>query len=244
MSKNVLLVTDNIILLNEFRKLVKRIITDSEYTFEYAYSSNNKAFKTTYAEENWIRPLNIKQEVDSLIEYYDIIFSLHCKQLFPSKLVRNVKCINVHPGLNPYNRGWFPQVFCIINGLPLGATIHEIDEKLDHGGIIAQREVIIEPWDTSFTAYSKVIGVEIELLEESFVKILKGDYSTSIPEEGNINLKADFDMLCEINLDDMDTFRNHINKLRALTHGEYDNAFFRTKKGEKVYLSLSLRKEV
>ena len=37
-----------------------------------------------------------------------------------------------------------------------------------------------------------------------------------------------------------DTFRNHINKLRALTHGDFMNAYFLDEKGNKVYLKLEL----
>lgn len=185
----------------------------------------------------------MKDEVDFLVKEYDMIFSLHCKQIFPSKLVNHVKCINVHPGLNPNNRGWFPQVFSIINSLPCGATIHEIDEHLDHGPIICQKEVKIEMWDTSLTAYNKILDAEIELLSENLLNILNYEYETTVKEEGNLNLKKDFDDLCKIDLDDRDTFRNHINKLRALTHGDYANAYFIDDLGNKIYLKLELKKE-
>jgi methionyl-tRNA formyltransferase len=154
-----------------------------------------------------------------------------------------VKCINVHPGLNPYNRGWFPHVFSILNSHPCGATIHEMDEQLDHGPIICQKEVDVEMWDTSLTLYNKILDAEMYLLEQNIEKILSGDYKTVIKGEGNVNLKKDFDDLCKIDLDNVDTFRNHINRLRALTHGDYKNAYFIDDSGNKIYLKLELRKE-
>ena len=51
--------------------------------------------------------------------------------MFPVDMVRNYRCINVHPGLNPYNRGWFPQTFSLVNHFPVGVTIHEMDAHLD-----------------------------------------------------------------------------------------------------------------
>jgi methionyl-tRNA formyltransferase len=79
-----------------------------------------------------------------------------------------MRCINIHPGLNPYNRGWYPQVFAINNGLPHGATIHEMDDKIDHGDIIYQKSVDIKLSDTSKTLYERVLDTEIFLFKENF----------------------------------------------------------------------------
>lgn len=243
--KKILLLTDNEELLNRFKTLIKHkgLDNNSEFNFNYAFSFNNKAFLEKFKHSDWIKPLKVKDEVDFLIEEYDMLFSLHCKQIFPSKLVNHVKCINVHPGLNPNNRGWFPQVFSIINSLPCGATVHEIDEHLDHGPIICQKEVKIEMWDTSLTAYNKILDAEIELLSANLVNILNYKYETIVKGEGNLNLKKDFDVLCKIDLDDRDTFGNHINKLRALTHGDYANAYIIDDLGNKIHLKLELKKE-
>lgn len=243
--KKILLITDNEELLNRFKILIrdKGLDNSPEFNFKYVFSFNNNVFINKFKGVDWIKPIKVKDEVDFLIKEYDIIFSLHSKQIFPSKLVNNVKCINVHPGLIPYNRGWYPQVFSIINSLPSGVSIHEIDEELDHGPIICQKEVRIEMWDTSIAAYNKILDAEIELLSSSLVKILNNEYKTVIKGEGNLNLKKDFDALCEIDLDDEDTFRNHINKLRALTHGDYLNAYVIDDCGNKIYLKLDLKKE-
>jgi len=237
--------TDNDELLNRSKTLLHAKLLDdnSNYIFDYAFSFNNKAFIDKFHGVDWIRPLKVKDEIDFLTDEYDMIISLHCKQIVPAVIVNRVKCINVHPGLNPYNRGWFPQVFSILNSYPCGATIHEIDEHLDHGPIICQKEVTIEMWDTSLTAYNKILDAEIHLLEKNIENILSQNYDTFIKGEGNLNLKKDFDNLCKIDLDDKDTFKNHINKLRALTHGNYANAYFVDDLGNKVYLKLELRKE-
>ena len=174
---------------------------------------------------------------------YNLIISAHCKKIFPPKLVNSFRCINLHPGLNPYNRGWFPQVFSILNKLPIGATIHEIDEKVDHGPIIFQEEIKIESTDTSFSLYNKVIKKEIELFENNFNKIISNNYTTIIPkDQGNLNWKKDFDNLCEIDLNNIDSFENHLNLLRALTFGKYKNAYFIDKEGNKIYISIDLKK--
>lgn len=241
--RKILLITDNDLLLNRFKELILRKNL-SDFIFHFAYSENNTAFQKKFNNVNWIRSIKIKNEVDFLINEYEIIFSLHCKQMFPEDLIKKVKCINIHPGLNPNNRGWFPQVFSIINGLPCGATIHEIDELLDHGPIICQKQVNVELWDTSITVYNRVLDAEMELLSDNFEKILLNKYETYLPKEGNLNLKKDFDDLCKINLNETDTFLNHLNKLRALTHGSYANAYFIDKKSEKrIYIKIEMNHE-
>lgn len=185
-------------------------------------------------------PVNLKRDSGAIAADYELVFSVHCKQLFPPCLVRGVRCINLHPGLNPHNRGWYPQVFSIINGLPAGATLHEIDEQLDHGPIIDQEEVPIRAWDTSLTTYLRIQAAEVNLLRKNLLAVVSGTYTTRLPSSiGNVNLKADFRKLCQLDLSARMTMGDAINRLRALTHGDYANAYFEVPDG-KVYVQISL----
>ncbi len=239
MSK-VLVISDNEPLVGRFKKLIK----DKGFPghqFHFSYSYINAALARKYSNSSKFTSVNVKDECENIIQNYDLVISLHCKQLFPSELVKGVRCVNVHPGLNPHNRGWFPQVFSILNGLPCGGTIHEIDEQLDHGAIIAQKAVEVESWDTSLTAYNKILDAEMELIQANLLDIIENNYLKENPlEEGNLNLKKDFNALREIDLSDIDTFQKHIDRLRAMTHGEYMNAYFLDKDGRKVFLKLEL----
>jgi methionyl-tRNA formyltransferase len=175
-------------------------------------------------------------------EQYDLLLSIHCRQIFPAGLVRRVRCINLHPGLNPYNRGWYPQVFSLINGLPSGATFHEMDERIDHGRIIDQISVPLTDWDTSGSAYRKVIDAEKNLIRSCIAAIVSGTYGVQKTghDEGNYNSKNDFAQLCRIDLESVGTFREHINHLRALTHEGFSNAHFKSTSGRRIYLRLEL----
>ncbi len=237
MSKmKVCVITDNRFIYDNFI----RIIGGSKYEdieFDF-YCSQVKGGSPL---ENIIPTINLKQCEEKKYSNYELFISLHCKQIFPDKIVDNFRCVNVHPGLNPYNRGWYPQVFSLINKLPVGVTIHEMDCLLDHGPIIVQREVLIESWETSFDVYTKIQKMEIRLLEEFLPAILSGDYKTVVPNnDGNINLKADFDRLCKIDLEEKLTWREAIDRLRALSFNGYKNAFFYDDKGNKVFVDISL----
>lgn len=237
---NILIVSDNQVLIEAFHKLTLGL---QGITVTYTCSPQNTALLSNKNLPVNITALNVKNNWEQL--HYNLIFSLHCKQLFPDGLVKKIKCINLHPGFNPYNRGWFPQVFSILNGLKAGATIHEIDEHLDHGAIIAQRQVTIEKYDTSLSAYLKIQDAEVELLKEHLHSILTNQYATQQPaEEGNVNLKKDFNALCHLDLGKTVTMEEAIDYLRAMTHGEYKNAFFIDKNtGKKVFVSINLEEE-
>jgi methionyl-tRNA formyltransferase len=187
--------------------------------------------------------IRLKEKTTDFFKQYDLFLSLHCKQIFPEELVNNCRCVNVHPGLNPYNRGWFPQVFAIMNKLPHGATIHEIDKDLDHGAIIAQKEVKIYSWSTSYSVYSEVQTAEIQLLKENFDDIINNTYHKYYPEsEGNINYIKDFKEMLEIKLDERISWAHAIDHLRALSFNGYDNAYFIDEEGNKVYIEVKLKK--
>ena len=229
--------TDNSYIFEGFTALLPRF---PEHTFDFFYSPWNRAFSPR---ENF-RPLRLQAQGREFYDSYDLFLSLHSKQLFPDALVETKLCFNVHPGLNPHNRGWFPQVFSILNGLPCGVTIHKMDAQLDHGPIAWQEEVPQHPWDTSKDIYDRILAKELELLDRHLGDLLTGNYRlTPMPSEGNINYKADFDALCKIDRDEPATYGAVIDRLRALTHAPYENAWFLDEDGKKVYVGITLRKE-
>ena len=229
--------TDNSYIFEGFTALLPRF---PEHTFDFFYSPWNRAFSPR---ENF-RPLRLQTQGRVFYDSYDLFLSLHSKQLFPDALVENHLCFNVHPGLNPHNRGWFPQVFSILNGLPAGVTIHKMDTELDHGPIAWQEEVPQYPWDTSKDIYDRILARELDLLDRHLGDLLTGNYTlTPMKDEGNINYKADFDALCRIDRDEQATYGAVIDRLRALTHAPYENAWFIDEDGKKVYVGITLRKE-
>ena len=149
-------------------------------------------------------------------------------------MIKNIRCYNLHPGYNPINRGWYPQVFAIINNLQVGATIHEINEDLDSGAIIARRFVEKKLSDTSLDLYNRIVDTEIDLFEKHIESIINSSYVTTMPEgEGNLFLKKDFVEICKLNLEQKLTLGDAIDKLRALTHGSLNNAFLLMKRAKK-----------
>lgn len=233
----VLVFGDNLELMLHFYALSKLHDTHTAFTF---WCSNLKALKKQGDIPFPVAEKSVAEETDYIINTFRLVFSMHGKQIFPQRLVNTVRCINLHPGFNPYNRGWYPQVFSILNGQKLGATLHIMDEEIDHGPIIAQHEVNVEAHDTSLTAYRRVVQAEKELLSTNFVSLISGNYTSFQPLEGNYNSKADFNTLCALDLNSTATLKEHIDLLRALSHPPFKNAWFLDEQGKKITISLTL----
>jgi len=240
MTVQVILLTDNKYVFERFREIIS-IKNLDDVNFEYYCSPSSEQL---FSKIDDVSILDIKSDYRKIVNKANLVISCHCKKIFPAELVNTVRCVNVHPGLNPYNRGWYPQVFAINNGLPHGATIHEMDEEIDHGNIIAQQIVDISMKDTSRSVYDRVVEAEVKLFRENFVDIIFGCYkSMPMLEEGNYNSIQDFKDMLEIDLDRVGTFREFYNLLRSLTHEPYSNAFIIDDSGSKIKLKLNLELE-
>jgi methionyl-tRNA formyltransferase len=241
---HVLLVSDNVELTKFFKEKVEATLSPMSAAIDYRFSSVNKNSAELQSLGSVSIDLKNTAAVNTVIQEYDVVISAHCKQIFPKELVNNVLCVNIHPGFNPYNRGWYPQVFGILNGKPIGATIHVMDTDIDHGDIIAQVRIDLEPSDTSLTTYRKIMDAEKILIERNIERIVSGTFTSVAPsQEGNYNSVADFRALCNLNLDDVGTLRAHLNLLRALTHGEFNNAYFTDPNGRRYFVRILIEGE-
>ena len=85
---------------------------------------------------------------------------LHAPMLnaFPRRIV------NIHPSLLPKFPGLEAWKQALASGeVVTGCTVHFVDDQVDHGQIIAQREVAILPRDTSETLHARIQLAEHEL---------------------------------------------------------------------------------
>src|SRR6266496_6492023 len=71
------------------------------------------------------------------------------------------RILNIHPSLLPQYPGLDAWKQALAAGETVtGCTVHYVDEKIDHGDIIAQREVAILPNDTAESLHARIQIVE------------------------------------------------------------------------------------
>ncbi len=153
-------------------------------------------------------------------------------------------CVNIHPALLPYNRGAYPNVWSIIDGTPAGVTVHYIDEGVDTGDIIAQREIHVEPFDTGISLYHKLEQACVDLFKETWPMLRAGQVLRVAQEEraGTCHRMHDIVGIDEIDLDRRYSARELIDILRARTFPPYPGAYFRHE-GRKIYMRLVFEQE-
>lgn len=101
--------------------------------------------------------------------------------------------INLHISYLPWNKGADPNYWSWVENTPKGVTIHIIDEGIDTGDILIQKEVNFGEEETLFSSYSKLKYEIEELFKNNFDSIIK---NIILPKkqigEGSIHYKKDF----------------------------------------------------
>lgn len=134
-------------------------------------------------------------------------------------------CINVHPSLLPKYRGSAPIQWAILNGDKVtGTTIMKMNEKMDAGDIILQKEVPIDESETTGQLWERLAKISSELLLEAISQIEKGtaNYQKQ-PEEYTIAPMLTKDM-AKIDWENQDalTIKNLVRGLNPIL-GAYCN---------------------
>jgi len=73
----------------------------------------------------------------------DWIVSHGYRHIVPPEVVARFRdrMVNLHISLLPWNRGADPNLWSFVEGTPSGVTVHYMDEGVDTGDVIAQREL-------------------------------------------------------------------------------------------------------
>ena len=90
------------------------------------------------------------------------------------------RILNIHPSLLPAFPGLDAQRQALEHGAKVsGCTVHFVDETLDGGPIIAQREVPVLAEDTVETLSARILEQEHKLYADAVALVLKGYTKTT-----------------------------------------------------------------
>ena len=160
-------------------KLVKTVITQSDKPAGRGQKIQASPIKQ-YAEINNIPVL----QVDNL----DELFIENLKQFLPATFVivafgkiipqeildlSELVALNIHPSQLPLLRGPSPIQTALLEGFSSTAvSLMQLDEKMDHGPILGQIELEIQPDDDYFTLEDKLSAMGGQLLQENVINYL------------------------------------------------------------------------
>jgi methionyl-tRNA formyltransferase len=106
--------------------------------------------------------------------------------IIPSDVLRktNLRIMNLHPSLLPHGRGADPIPWAVINGLPQGVTLHEIDLTLDTGPIIVSEGIDSDISMDSGQIYESAVTKMLELYKKFLTNWVEGTISSQ-PQVGS-----------------------------------------------------------
>ena len=133
-----------------------------------------------------LTPYKIRNEYEPIIALEpDLIITSAYGQIVPKALLDYPKyhCINTHGSLLPSYRGASPIQTAIINGeTKTGMSIMYMNEKMDEGDILYQKEIDIDINDTSTTLFEKMSNLALEMLLEFVPKIFNDDVNPIVQD--------------------------------------------------------------
>jgi methionyl-tRNA formyltransferase len=173
----------------------------------------------------------------------DVVVAIGFRHVVPPEIlsVPEHGCINLHPGLLPYARGFNPNVWSIVEDVPAGVTLHYMDEGVDTGPIIATSEVDTRFDETGKDLYARLEAASIELFVETWPQIESGECNVTDQENANAtyHTKGDFTDLCELDPEATPSVREFLDVLRALTFPPFNNAHIEID-GERYFVDVDI----
>jgi len=112
----------------------------------------------------------------------DLVVSAGFMKVVGKRFLDRFAMVNTHPALLPA----FPGAHAVRDALAAGATVtgatvHVVDEGLDTGPVLAQREVPVQPGDDEPTLHERIKEVERELLVQTVAELVAADATRETP---------------------------------------------------------------
>ncbi len=149
--------------------------------------------------------------------------------------------LNFHPSFLPFGRGAHPAFWAIMEGTKFGVSCHEIDENLDKGQLIAQKEIPIDEIDTGGTLYTKAMDGLLNLATETIPEWLQGKLSLSqYTLDGNYHATEELQKLTSINLKQQVNVGEFLSFLKARTFSVTDGPMY-WKNGKRYVVSVQVK---
>jgi len=133
----------------------------------------------------------------------DMVVSYNYRHIIRPDVVERMRgrAVNLHISYLPWNRGAHPNVWSFLEDTPKGVTIHLVDEGVDTGGILVQRELQFDPAKETFqTSYQKLHAEIQRLFIESWdrLRTFSVPAQPQDPHEGSKHYARGLDELMKI----------------------------------------------
>ena len=113
-----------------------------------------------------------KEELDEYLSNleFDLGILAWWPRIISSKIISQPKYgfVNTHNSFLPNNRGKHPYFWAMVEERDYGVTLHWVDEGIDTGDIIAQKQIKFDWEDNAETIYNRSLEEMIQLFCNSY----------------------------------------------------------------------------
>ncbi len=146
-----------------------------------------------FCKENNIKTISVSNSRDlinqeQVISSHQIAVLASFGAIIPASIIENLPLgiLNIHPSLLPKYKGPSPIQYAILNGESItGVTIIKLDDKVDHGPIVAKQPYNLNGNETSEELLSILFEIGSELVEQLILKLNKNETITETPQDHN-----------------------------------------------------------
>lgn len=209
------------------------ILTQARAEFGGSYNLNELAS---------IHQIPVLNNLDELPDC-DIIYSVQYHQILKQHHIERAAqiAVNLHMAPLPEYRGSNQFTYAILEDREsFGTTLHQMDERIDHGDILFERRFAIPPKSWIKTLYDLTEEQSLQLFMETLPEVVAGNYRKTAqaqlePERGTaLHFRSDIGALKQIDLRwDAATIERHV---RATAMPGFEPPYTLIE-GRKVYLT-------
>ena len=122
----------------------------------------------------------------SVLDRTDFVISYGYRHVLGKRLVSRFRgrLINLHISLLPWNRGADANLWSFLDDTPKGVSIHYVDEGVDTGPLLAQRELHFRADETLRSSYNKLTTAMEDLFFVTWPSIRAGQQSALAQRAG------------------------------------------------------------
>ena len=159
------------------KRIIKEIQCKDFSNMKILYLHNGEQNLKFFLKQKDFQVIDSKNKIN--IDYikqqeFDFIISYKYRFIIADDIVAYMKkkIINLHISLLPWNRGADPNLWSFLKNTPKGITIHYIDDGVDTGDILLQKEFDFNSEkDTLKTTYNFLNKEIVDLFEENYESI-------------------------------------------------------------------------
>ena len=121
----------------------------------------------------------------------DIIFCFGWSRLLRKSVLKlaPLGTVGFHPAALPRNRGRHPIIWALSLGLnETASTFFFMDEDVDSGDILSQRNIVIDPHDDARSLYDKVVATALQQIDEFIPQLTSSSYLRTTQDKALSNI--------------------------------------------------------